>query len=517
MKKLFYWLLSMILALVLCVVLLICWPLESAPLVGKKGSYIIENANVVDVKNGVIHSDMTVLTKGAFITDIFSSNKSLPRQGSISISARGKYIIPGLWDMHTHSYKISPQIHHPLYISNGVTGVRDLSGCMDQQDSYWACINDRVSWTNEASLGIRVSPRYVLQSSYQTNGGNEVPNGYPPFFKLETRHHAQTLTFFYKSAGADFIKTYSELSIDQYQNLADAVSESDIYIAGHKPIKVTLDQAIDAKQKSIEHARLFLFECYKEIASFRKMDNPIQHYNTELMRRMLNQQDEKYCQSLMKVMAKSDTWWVPTLTTLQMSAFSNNANFRDDARLDEVPYVLKAMIWFPDADRAVANGYDNSGQFVHRTFFNKALHQVGAASNVGVKLLAGTDAGDTYVFAGSSLHDELAMFVDAGISPLAALQAATISAAKFSDLEDKFGSVEVGKAADLVLLDENPLENINNTRKIFGVMQNGIYYDRRAVRELTEFVEGQANSIQLNVRYLWNALYSPLMRQQIAD
>jgi adenine deaminase len=132
-------------------------------------------------------------------------------------------------------------------------------------------------------------------------------------------------------------------------------------------------------------------------------------------------------------------------------------------------------------------------------------------------LLAGTDNIDTYVFSGSSLHDELEMMVDAGLSPLEALQTATINPAIYAGREQEFGSLEKGKRADIVLLNSNPLTDINNVRGIDGLLYNGFYYDRNALEKLDDFALGMAQSIRLNLRFLWDVLSSPLMRVQLAD
>lgn len=505
----------LVFAVALCALLF--WPLSNAPTLGKFGQYAIVGVNVVNVSDGTINANRTVLIEHGKIANIIPSDARFSLAAYQRIPAKNKFLIPGLWDMHTHSYALSPQVHHPLYMANGVTSVRDMSGCMDKKDSYWACPANRLQWTKESLQGNRVAPRYILQSSYQTNGGNEVPADFPDYFRLETAQHAQELVEYYASAGVDFVKTYSELSPQQYASLARAVSDSELYLAGHKPISVSLTQAIASQQRSIEHGRLFLFECYAFIDQFRKLDNPIRHYNSQLMWRMLNNQDEATCHSLMQQMAASDTWWVPTLSTLKMSALSREPEFREDPRLDEIPFILKSLIWFPDANRAASSANDETGRFVHQAFYQRAQQLVSAASTSGVKLLAGSDASDTYVFIGSGLHDELENLARAGLSPLHALQAATISAAQFSGMEDQLGSIEIGKLADLVLLDADPLHDISNVRDIAGVMLNGHYYDKAALYELKEFAKAQAGKITLNVQYLWSMLASPLMRQQLAD
>ena len=492
-------------------------PLKSPPLVGTKGSYAIHNVNVIDVKQGEIETHMTILVDDGLIIDVMPAEEYRSREGFTEIPAEGKYVIPALWDMHTHSLKVSPQIHHPLFISKGITGVRDMSGCLNQPDNFWACPEDRQRWTQQALAGTRVSPRYILQSSYQTNGGNEVPPGFSEFFRLDNKEAARELVEYYAEQNVDFIKPYTELSLEQYDNLVHFAALNKLDIAGHKPLSVSLSHALQSKQKSIEHGRLFLFECYQGIEDFRRLDDPIAHYDAQLMRQILQQQDIQQCDQEMVAMANSATWWVPTLTTLQMGAFAADPAFRADPRLAYIPYVVKALIWYPDADSAAGKGADNEGRYVRRDFFEQAKVQVNRAHQLGVKLLAGTDNIDTYVFTGSGLHDELEMMVDAGLSPLEALQTATINPALYAGLEQDFGSLERGKQADIVLLNSNPLTDINNIRDIDGLLYNGFYYDRSALGELDDFARGMAQSIQLNIRFLWDVLSSPLMRVQLAD
>lgn len=145
------------------------------------------------------------------------------------------------------------------------------------------------------------------------------------------------------------------------------------------------------------------------------------------------------------------------------------------------------------------------------------MKNLAEAHQAGVRILVGTDTGDGYIFPGFAVHEEMAEFVKAGLSPQDVLRMATIDAARFSRADDRFGSVEVGKAADLILLAANPYEDINNTRKIDGVFFSGRYLDRSALDQLLDFAEQQAGSVRLNVRLVWDALTSPLMRVQLAD
>ena len=508
------------LLVVLCVLGIavgILLPLKSAPLVGKQDNYFLSGVNVVDTISGGLSAGMTVVVEQGRISAVLPDSQYQPNPNLTEIPAAGKYVIPGLWDMHTHSLKLSPQLHHPLFIRYGVTSIRDMSGCLTENDSYWACPEDRRLWERQAVNGERVSPHYPLQSSYQTNGGNEVPGGYPEFFRIASAADARELVDFYVAGEVDFIKTYTELSAGQYDLLAENAAVNGLAIAGHKPLSVSLLHALETGMQSIEHGRLFIFECFDGIEQFRQLENPISHYNAQFMREMLENQNSNICGMAMDAMAQSGAAWVPTLTTLKMSAMSRSASFRDDSRLEYIPYIVQKLLWNPDIDRASGKGFDKQDRFVHADFYSYAAAQVGLAQQRGIILLAGTDNIDTYVFTGSSLHDELGMLVDAGLTPLEAIKSATIEPARYSGMDQESGSVEAGKQADLLLLNTNPLIDIANTADIFGVMFAGQYFDQEALAALDDYAVDMAGSFRVNVRFLFDLLASPLMRAQLAD
>ncbi len=504
-----------------CVLLVGLWalilPLPEAPRDGVKGDFLIRQVNVVDVESAVLRTNQDVVVRDGAIAGISPSGAVEPEGALIIVNGAGRFLMPGLWDMHTHSYKISPQFTHPLFIANGVTGVRDMSGCMSEPDPLLACIEDRKRWNQALERGDAIAPRYLLQSSYQINGGNEVPRAFPEFFRARSRDEIHRLVTFYRQQGADFLKIYSELSPDAYQMLAAEARNQGLSLAGHRPLRVSLQQMLAAGQRSIEHPRLFLFECHAGAAAFRANPDPLAAYDAAFRQRLVDNQDDVACAALIQSLADADIWWTPTLQVLRMSARAGDAAFRADARLPYVPYLIRNFMWMPDADRARANLEDNPGNNVYAAMYQMALRHVGQARAAGAGILAGTDAGDTYVFPGFGIHDELQELVRAGLSPGEALRSATLDAASFARMEDRFGSVAQGKTADLLLLDANPLDDVAHTRTIAGVFFNGRYFDRPALDHLLDFARDQAGSIRLNLRLLWNALSSPLMRVQLAD
>ena len=503
--------------LVLLIAALLAWPLPEMPQEGRSGDFLIRNVAVVDVEKGVLHGNQDVVVRGGIIVSVGSTESSQAQESLIVIDGTDQYLMPGLWDMHTHSTKLSSQYQHPLFIANGVTGVRDLWGCMSEADSFFACIEDRQHWNNALVDHSGLSPRYVGQSSYQINGGNEVPEGFPEFFKARNATEARQLVNYYADAGADILKTYSELPAEAYAALAAEARRRGLSLQGHRPLSVSLEAALSAGQGSIEHARLFLLECFAGAADFRALPNPLDAYTPQLQARLVDEHDEDRCNTLMTAMANSNTWWTPTLQTLEMGARAGDPSYRNDPRLKYIPYLFEQLMWAPDADRKAADGADESGRNVNIAMYELALRNVRQAHESGVKILTGTDTFDTYVFPGFSTHDELVRLVSAGLSPSDALRTATIDAAIFSGVQDKFGSIAIGKTADMILLDANPLLDMRNTRQIEGLFFNGQFFDRSALDRLLEFAEQRASSIRNNIRILWDAVNSPLLRVQFAD
>ena len=508
---------TFVFALVLSLATLLNWPLPGIPQEGTSGDFLIRRVGVVDVEAGVLRRERDVLIRDGRIVSVGPGSSTTAHESVIEIDGTGKFVMPGLWDMHTHSTKLSSQYQHPLFVANGVTGVRDLWGCMSEPDPFFACIDDRQHWNSALADRTGLSPRYIGQSSYQINGGGEVPEGFPEFFKARNAAEARQLANYYADAGIDILKVYTELSPEAYRALADEGHKRGLRVDGHRPIRVSLEEMLAARQRSVEHARLFLLECYAGAREFRTLPDPLSAYTPDLRRRLVDEHDEARCRSLINLVAGSNTWWTPTLQTLRMGALAADADFREDARLTYVPYLFRKLMWEPDADRKIADGTDASGRNVYAAMYRLALQHVAQASESGAKILTGTDSFDTYVFPGFSTHDELVELVAAGLAPAAALRSATIDAAVFSGVEDDYGSIAAGKTADIILLNANPLIDIRNTQQIDGLFFNGQYFDRAALSHLLEFAAQHAGSVRGNLRILWNAVRSPLLRVQFAD
>lgn len=516
-RKLLVILAGLVVALAVALAALLNWPLPAMPRPGVTGDFLVRNVAVVDVLNGRVLPERDVVVRGGRIDSIDASTQEGRQRDLIVVDGNGKFLLPGLWDMHVHSLKISPQFNHPLFIANGITGVREMWGCTSLPDSFVACGEDIERW--QAGLGDRshLAPRYIQRSSFAINGEGGVPADAPAFFKARSADEVRAIVAHHAGDGVDLLKTYTNLSAAAYEALAAEAPKHGLTFAGHLPVRVPLERALAAGQRSIEHPRVFLFECYRGAAEFRALPDPMGSYNRNMRTRFIDEHDPRRCAELMSAMAASDTWWTPTLQVLRMSALAGNRQFREDPRLRFIPFVIKAGIWEPDADRAAENVTLELRRDVEAEFYQLALDNVRRAHAAGVRMLAGTDAGDTYVFPGFGIHDELAELVRAGLAPSDALRSATIDAAVFSGKAQDYGSIEAGKAGDMLLLEANPLTDIRNTGKIAGVFFNGQYFDRAALNGLLAFAEDQAGSVRANLQLLWSMLRSPIVQAQFAD
>ena len=507
--------------LLIWLALLTMWPLPQPPLPTLSNQpLLIHNVQLIDVQTGEVRAGQSVWIDDGRIQRISSATASNFAESATGnwhwIDGNNRFLIPGLQDMHTHSTQLSPQIHHPLWLAAGVTSLRDMWGCVAARDSFIACTADRKLWQQQMQLGLRSSPRYPIQSSFALNGGSEVPDGMPSYLKLQSASDAKALVANYQQLGVDQLKVYEQLSLQQFQWLSAAAQPAGMVLAGHQPWLVPLKDAIDGGLRSIEHGRVFLFECSTAIAPYKAQAMRKGLITADVWQQLLDAQDASLCQQKMQMLADSNSWWSPTLLTLQLGAKAMEPQFREDTRLNTVPWLLR-QLWAGDADGAVERGRAANGRYPQQQAFALALTQLKQAHQLGVKIIAGTDAPDSFVFTGTGLHDELALYVQAGLTPLQALQTATVNAARYSGTADRSGQIAVGFDADLVLLSANPLMDIQALRQVQGLVIAGQWYDEPRLAQLQKFALDQAGSLRINLHLMSAALRSKMFRQQWAD
>ncbi len=490
----------------------VLWPVEM-PEPGNPGrSILLTNVSIVDLNEGKVVSDQSILVRDGEIEAIGTELRVEPTS---VVDAGGRFALPGLFDMHVHSIKMSPWLTHPLFVAAGVTAVRDMGGCIGIEDAWVACAKEKRAWNESVIRGLMVGPRYDHVTSLAINGGPEIPDAVDRDLGVPTAQSAELRAAHDRARGIDFLKPYTMLPRDAYIALADAADRNGLYLAGHQPLAVSGTEAIEAGQRSIEHAFLFIWECFPGMVDLRTSGDPRSVYTDVLRRQMIDEHDPQLCSDLHTKMRNAGTAYVPTHTTRKLDAYAIDEAYRSDSRLKFVPSPLRTL-WLQDAN-SMAERAGAGGQESYRDFYEFGIAQTGIAHAAGVTILAGTDAPDSFAFPGSGLHDELEHLVRAGLSPLDALRAATTKPAEFLGLKGQAGTIAVGARADIVLLSENPLVAISAVRSVDTVILAGVVYERPALDEMLATVEANAGHWSMWPKFLWQISRSPIMLKQFAD
>jgi imidazolonepropionase-like amidohydrolase len=447
-------------------------------------SFAITHVTVIDATGAAPQPDMTVFLADEQIAAIGPSKSVFIPHETKTFDATGKFLIPGLVDMHAHLTGAgeptgSREFILPLLLANGITTVRDMGGDLESL----------LKLRKEIEDGKLQAPRIFFAGPYL--------DGNPPFFQpslvvtnsTEAGEDVRSLTL----RGADFIKVQSNLSRDAYFAIADVCRREHITFVGHVPDRVTVSEASDAGQKSIEHLTGVLRACSseepllirKQFAAGHKNGTKAQSRDRELswQRELLESYSDQQAAALIAKFIRNQTWQVPTLILLRNDAYPTPAT--DPSRDSRRKYIpLQVLANWQKGAKERDKGATPLEFALRSGLMQASLRIVGKMNASGVPIMAGTDTTAPFVFPGSSLHEELALLVQAGLTPMQALQAATKLPAEFLGKLQTQGTVEQGKIADLVLLDFNPLDDINNSQKIRAVVLRGRLLDRSFLDEV---------------------------------
>ena len=392
--------------------------------------------------------------------------------------------------MHVHALlEGRPDYFFPLFIANGVTGVRDMGGSLP---------SERINQIRkEIADGRILGPRFGAVAGRILDG----PGG-----RLEvsvvvaTAEEGRQLVQSSRRQGADFIKVYNLLPRDVYLAIVGEAKKQGMPVAGHVPFAMTAAEVSDLGQKSIEHTTDLFTSCSRDEAALRqelreRAQAQVQAGGDSNAARMPVEvkasasYDERKAADLFARFARNGTWQCPTLTVRRANTSADLGQIDTDSRLKYIPPSVRDS-WRKTFTQRIAPPAEMEQR---KRRFQKTLEMVAAMQRAGVGILAGTDILNPYVFPGFSLHDELALLVQAGLTPMEALQAATVNPAKFLGLSSTLGTIEKGKIADLVLLEANPLEEIGNTQSIGAVVVNGRYLPKAALQKMLAEAEAAAN------------------------
>jgi hypothetical protein len=323
--------------------------------------------------------------------------------------------------------------------------------------------------------------------SYYINGAL---SGESTVLKPLNDTHGRELARLLNEKGVDFIKIYDELTPEAYRGITDEANQLNLDFAGHVPLTIKSSEASNASQKSIEHCcdfNLFI-ECseledemrIKIIEMFRMRE---QGNMNALSFEMLEVFDSIKCQNIYELLKQNNTWFVPTLRVMEV-IYPDAIDWKEHPNIKYMP---------KDELNYFVNEWDTIIRKFWGPFHPKVEERrrsiVSDMNETGVGLLAGSDAGELGLIYGFSLHEELLSLQNAGLTPLEALQTATLNPAKYQNATDSLGTIETGKLADLVLLNANPLVDVHHTQNIEAVFSNGQYLNRKKLDSLLFEVE----------------------------
>ncbi|HET7503767.1 MAG TPA: amidohydrolase family protein [Kofleriaceae bacterium] len=422
---------------------------------------VITHATVIDPRDGSTAADRTIAIRGDRIVDVSPSGGAPSLAGTRTIDATGKFVIPGLWDMHIHTFfgtwvPGGAEVTLPLLVAHGVTGARDMGSELEP------ILAARAAIAEHRMLG----PRLVVAGPMLDGPKSQFPSS----IAIATPEDGRRAVAMLAARGVDFIKIQSYVPRDAYFAIADECRRRGLMFVGHVPDAVRGSEAAGAGQRSFEHL-IGIFE-----GSSTAED--------ELLRgpkgpgRFLDTYDPGKERALIELLAARQVWQCPTLYWERGQWLVDAIDVSQDPDARYAPVSWREASW-PRFTASIMKELDTDPLAVRERFVDHELALVRRLHAAGVPLLAGTDTpAGVDVIPGASLHHELRRFVDAGLTPLAALQTATINPARFLGRLADLGTVEPGKLADLVVLDRNPLVDITATRAIAAVVAAGRYLSR---------------------------------------
>jgi len=415
-------------------------------------SLAIAGVNVVDVVAGRILPNRTVTIREQTIDAI--TEGGAPPKGAHVVDGRGKFLIPGLWDMHAH-IQGNEKTWLPLYIANGVTGIRDMGADLD----FILAIRDATS--SSRTLG----PRIVAAGPIL----DDAPGDWPFRIRVRNPNEGRAAVQLLKRRGVDLIKVHNFTPRDVFFAIVDEARRQQLPVAGHVPLKVTIQEGIDAGMVTIEHM--------SEDGRVWKACSSGAEYRPDA------------CRPFFEMLARRRVWQTPTLVALtELAVIGTPAS---GISADHLSYANKQFLDLHKGNQSfflkrpevvgILKGLADVARVVTRDM-----------ANAGVGILAGCDA----MIAGFCVHDELTTMVGAGMTPAAALQTATVNPARYLGRDKALGTVAPGMTADLVLLDGNPLEDIASVRRIRAVVTAGRFLDRGSLDQLLAQAKAAAHSPQ---------------------
>jgi imidazolonepropionase-like amidohydrolase len=461
----------------------------------------IRNVTVIDPETRSVSPRTDVLVTGGRIVAVRpAAARSLP--AARVIDGTGRYLIPGLNDMHFHLFLPEPaQVPLNLLLANGVTGIREMSSdCWAAAGARKGCIADYRALQARIDRGEVAGPALLALTSTMVMGPTrlKLPPAAPAVLTPVTAEDGRAVVRLIAARGVDLLKTHDSIPAPAFAGMMEEARRLRLAVGGHIPFAAGSLGAARAGYRSIEHARDLLYDCSRFGRDYREREEAFAEQvagakrptNLERLTRTVPEFDPRLCEAILRALAATGTYYVPTHVTREMEARAAEPAYRQDPSRR---YILADRNRRWEADLTETAASPAAERAALRDFFEHGLRLTGLAHRAGVPIMAGTDASDTMIVPGFSLHRELGLLSRAGLPNWDVLRSATTVPARYFGRAD-LGGVAVGKRADLVLLRANPLVDIRNSAAIETVIANGRAYDRAALDRLLGDAEALAKA-----------------------
>jgi imidazolonepropionase-like amidohydrolase len=449
---------------------------------------IIKNIHIVDVANNKILDDQTVVISNDKIVATGHSKKLKWRYKAKSIiDGTGKFIMPSLWDMHVH-FGGDTLIHEnklllPLYTAMGVSHVRDCAG--DISDSV-------IAWKTAINQNQLQGPT-IFTSGPKLEGPKSI---WPGDLEIANEAELKIALDSLQKLDVDFVKiTDNTLDPNLFLKSIDASRKRGWKVSGHIPATMTVATYAGAGLSSIEHIGYLQRAASDKEDSITQLRAEGKITNKEAAVLYLKTFNKEVAIEKFKELAANGTAVVPTINGSYKTTYLDLYDYTKDPYLNYLgPALKRTYDW-----RVQRAANDNAAaiQFRHANF-EAAANLLPILFKAGVTILAGTDAGylNSYNYPGLGMHEELAIMVKYGLTPQEALTCSLLNGPAFFGLQNEYGAVSVNKNADLLILNANPLENIQNTKEIFSFIRKGVYLDRKNLDMLLEQVKQEISKLK---------------------
>ena len=458
------------------------------------GDVAIIGAAIIDA-TGSAPRVRSVFIRDGRIEAIRATTGDTPvRRGTTVIDGHGRFLIPGLWDMHVHlavrpEPELAERIMLPMFLAHGVVGVRDMGGPLDRV----VALRDRVK------AGELVGPRILTPGPFLDGPGTEDAAFRHVTSAADVKGAIDALV----STRVDFLKVQANLGDEAYSAIVREARARHLSVVGHIPVALSAERVIEAGQRSVEHISPalvgdagLLFACSNRADELRAELRAIERdrhgskpadiaaREAVLRRRLVETYDEARAQAIGRLLHRHGTWIVPTLIWSNSFRPLRADDTGAGVPLEHVPAATRTR-W--QQRRAALLKAGNPSDFQAASDVARVAQKaVGALHRAGAAVLAGTDTFDAFVLPGVSLHQELGLLVGAGLTQLEAIQAATRNAAAYRGSAAREGTIERGKRADLVLLDADPLADISNVARVHAVVADGRVFRREDLDRLLD-------------------------------